>query len=614
MSRVRDKADFQFAGEDYTHGSGVKYVANMIQTTDLTASGTITDIHLSDISDMTAPTSGNDGHYLKYDHGTTSFVWGAGGGGGGGLAELVDDTTPQLGGNLDINGQEIQFGINSGLTGDKLKFGSSYGDLEIFQDSNRSHIRSTEIWIEQPSGNRYFTAGSGQSTNLHDTNSTARVSVSTTGVDITGDMTVTGDFTVNGTTTTINTTELTVSDNIITLNNDETGTPSQNAGIAVERGTSDNVDIRWNETSDKWEFTNDGATYSDIGSGDTGDISFSGSTITSSGATVTVDDNLTVTGNFTSSQAGAPILTSASSLTLQASDRVHVNQSPLRLYNVSTTNRNALTAADGDMVYDSTLNETYAYHNGSWTSLSGGGGGGSATDILTITTTSSIPPTAPSSGSVNIYEDGSTLTFQNSRAGTGHYQMKMENSAGTFLFGVDGLGNAVTGTTGSVRTKYFYSVTNTSYYMDPSSTGTALQLAGNIKTDGSYIGNIIEESIAASSTSGGINFYVKTYQIMRFTQAQTANRTLNITGDVSTTLDSHLVNDQFVSIAVAFKNGGTPYYINSVTIDGASVTPKWSGGSAPTGGNASSDDFYTFSIVKTGSATFEVYGTFTQFA
>tara|TARA_X000001036_G_C20605390_1_gene776732 strand:- start:102 stop:1331 length:1230 start_codon:yes stop_codon:yes gene_type:complete len=240
-------------------------------------------------------------------------------------------------------------------------------------------------------------------------------------------------------------------------------------------------------------------------------------------------------------------------------------------------------------------------------------GGGGDTDILTITTTSSNP-SAPSSGSVNIYEDGSTLTFQNSRAGTGHYQMKMENSAGTFLFGVDGLGNAVTGTTGSVRTKYFYSVTNTSYYMDPSSTGTALQLAGNIKTDGSYIGNIIEESIAASSTSGGINFYVKTYQIMRFTQAQTANRTLNITGDVSTTLDSHLVNDQFVSIAVAFKNGGTPYYINSVTIDGASVTPKWSGGSAPTGGNASSDDFYTFSIVKTGSATFEVYGTFTQFA
>ena len=52
MSRVRDKADFQFAGEDYTHGGGVKYLANMIQTTDLDANGTISNIHLQDIEDL----------------------------------------------------------------------------------------------------------------------------------------------------------------------------------------------------------------------------------------------------------------------------------------------------------------------------------------------------------------------------------------------------------------------------------------------------------------------------------------------------------------------------------------------------------------------------------
>ena len=85
-----------------------------------------------------------------------------------------------------------------------------------------------------------------------------------------GNLTVTGNFVVNGTTTTINTQDLLVSDNIITLNSDVTGTPTQNAGVAVERGTSANVDIRWNETSNKWEFTNDGSSYSDIGSG--GDV------------------------------------------------------------------------------------------------------------------------------------------------------------------------------------------------------------------------------------------------------------------------------------------------------------------------------------------------------
>ncbi len=57
---------------------------------------------------------------------------------------------------------------------------------------------------------------------------------------------------------------LTLIDNIIILNNNEAGTPSQNAGIEVERGTSTNVVLRWNETDDCWEFTNDGTTYQRI--------------------------------------------------------------------------------------------------------------------------------------------------------------------------------------------------------------------------------------------------------------------------------------------------------------------------------------------------------------
>jgi hypothetical protein len=86
-------------------------------------------------------------------------------------------------------------------------------------------------------------------------------------VTISGNLVVTGDLTVSGNTTTLNTTELNVEDNIILLNSGETSTPSLNAGIEVERGTSTNVQIRWNETTDKWQFTNDGSTYKDLGSG-----------------------------------------------------------------------------------------------------------------------------------------------------------------------------------------------------------------------------------------------------------------------------------------------------------------------------------------------------------
>lgn len=94
-------------------------------------------------------------------------------------------------------------------------------------------------------------------------------SITTGDITSTGDVTVGGDLTVSGTTTTINTNELNIGDNIITLNSDETGTPSQNAGIEVERGTSANVAIRWNEATDQWEFSNDGTTYVAFGTSTT---------------------------------------------------------------------------------------------------------------------------------------------------------------------------------------------------------------------------------------------------------------------------------------------------------------------------------------------------------
>ena len=83
-------------------------------------------------------------------------------------------------------------------------------------------------------------------------------------VTVDDNLTVTGNLTVSGTTTSINTETLTVDDNIIVLNNNVTASPTENAGIEVERGSSTNVVLRWNETDDAWELTNDGSTYSAI--------------------------------------------------------------------------------------------------------------------------------------------------------------------------------------------------------------------------------------------------------------------------------------------------------------------------------------------------------------
>lgn len=86
-------------------------------------------------------------------------------------------------------------------------------------------------------------------------------------VTVDDNLIVSGDLTVQGTTTTIETATLNVEDNIVTLNYGVTGSPVLDAGIEVERGTSPNVQILWNETTDKWQFTNDGTTYQDLGSG-----------------------------------------------------------------------------------------------------------------------------------------------------------------------------------------------------------------------------------------------------------------------------------------------------------------------------------------------------------
>lgn len=67
-----------------------------------------------------------------------------------------------------------------------------------------------------------------------------------------GDIIISGDLTVNGTVTTVNSTQVDIGDNIIKLNSGETGTPSANAGLEVERGTADNAFALWDESVDKW--------------------------------------------------------------------------------------------------------------------------------------------------------------------------------------------------------------------------------------------------------------------------------------------------------------------------------------------------------------------------
>jgi trimeric autotransporter adhesin len=119
-------------------------------------------------------------------------------------------------------------------------------------------------------------------------------------VTIGQDLTVTGNLTVSGNVTTLNTETLAIEDNIVLLNSNVIGTPSANAGLEIERGDSDNVQIRWNESTDKWQFTNDGTNYVNIASNsDVANVATSFTVAGDSGSSQTISsgtDTLTISG------------------------------------------------------------------------------------------------------------------------------------------------------------------------------------------------------------------------------------------------------------------------------------------------------------------------------
>jgi hypothetical protein len=79
-----------------------------------------------------------------------------------------------------------------------------------------------------------------------------------------GNVIINGNLFARGSSTTISTTNTDIYDNTITLNKGVTGSPILNAGISVVRGTSPNVEVRWNEGTQNWQITNDGSVYYDI--------------------------------------------------------------------------------------------------------------------------------------------------------------------------------------------------------------------------------------------------------------------------------------------------------------------------------------------------------------
>ena len=122
-------------------------------------------------------------------------------------------------------------------------------------------------------------------------------------------------------------------------------------------------------------------------------------------------------------------------------------------------------------------------------------------------------------------------------------------------------------------------------------------------------------NVISGATTGTINIDIKTSSFVYYTSNSTGNFTINFRGDATpTTLNSILSSGQSITVTLLNTNGATAYYPNAFQIDGTLVTPKWADGTAPSAGNASSIDAYSFTIVKTASATYSVFAGASKFA
>ena len=256
----------------------------------------------SDVDAHLNRSTASSGEVLSWNG--NDYDWVAQSGGGGGLADVVDDATPQLGGHLDLNSKNITGTGNINITGTiTTTSGGSvvpfyYANTGAFPNATTYHgaiahshadgamyFAHGGSWVKLADTTAATTSAAGlmaaaDKTKLNgieasaDVTDTANVTAAgavmdseladeaavkainqglttTSNVEF-NDLALAGDLQVNGSTTTVGTTNMAVADSLIELSNGFTGTPVNDAGIVIERGTGDNAFIGWDESADKF--------------------------------------------------------------------------------------------------------------------------------------------------------------------------------------------------------------------------------------------------------------------------------------------------------------------------------------------------------------------------
>jgi len=184
-----------------------------------------------------------------------------------------------------------------------------------------------------------------------------------------GDLTLSGDLTVNGTTTSVASTNTTMTDGLIELANGTTGTPANDTGIVIERGTAANAFMGWDESADK--FTMGTGTFTGAS---TGSLSITTGTLVAN-----LEGN--VTGN-TSGSSGSTTGNAATATALATARTIALGGDLSGSASFDGTGNISITA----VVADDSHNHTIANVDGLQTSLNTKYASGSNIVAGTLTT------------------------------------------------------------------------------------------------------------------------------------------------------------------------------------------------------------------------------------
>ena len=204
------------------------------------------------------------------------------------------------------------------------------------------------------------------------------------------------------------------------------------------------------------------------------------------------------------------------------------------------------------------------------------------------------------------------------------------NSAGSLATTVGAIGGHAVSLGGALTTSGAYATTitatgTTTVTLPTSGTLAALagtntwtgtqSLTGSSSVFGAVLTNAAETAtVSATAATGTIAYYLNSQSVLYYTSNASANWTVNFAFSAGTTMNTALATGQSATAVFMVTQGSTAYYNSAVQVDGTTtgVTTKWLGG-APSAGNASGIDVYQYTIIKTGSATYTVLASQTQY-